>query len=308
MTKKIKLIDYDVVYLSYDEPTAEKNYADLLTKIPWAKRVHGVDGSDSAHKACARLAETDRVTIIDGDNIIKSELIQQTVEFVDSVDLSKSVLSYAAENIINGLQYGNGGIKNWDRELILNMKTHENADPSNDKTQVDFCWDINYLQLKSCMSYVHNNATPQQAWRAGFREGVKMSLLEGSKPSKDLPFDKQIHWKNYHRLVTWMNVGADVEHGIWAMYGARLGCWMTNLKDDWDHTNVRDFKYLNSLWNTLETSVDFDLSAEMLELGTQLRDQLGILTGPSILDADQSKFFKTLYTNPPRMKNNWVIE
>ncbi len=55
----------------------------------------------------------------------------------------------------------------------------------------------------------------------------------------------------------WMNVGADVEHGIWAMYGARLGCWMTNLKDDWDHTNVRDFKYLNSLWNTLETSVTF---------------------------------------------------
>ena len=108
MTKKIKLIDYDVVYLSYDEPNAEKNYADLLTKIPWAKRVHGVDGSDSAHKACARLAETERVTIIDGDNIIKAELIQQTVEFVDGVDLSKSVLSYAAENIINGLQYGNG--------------------------------------------------------------------------------------------------------------------------------------------------------------------------------------------------------
>ena len=147
MTKKIKLIDYDVVYLSYDEPNAEKNYADLLTKIPWAKRVHGVDGSDSAHKACARLAETDRVTIIDGDNIIKPELIQQTVEFVDEVDLSKSVLSYAAENIINGLQYGNGGIKNWNRELVLNMKTHENADPTNDKTQVDFCWDINYLQL-----------------------------------------------------------------------------------------------------------------------------------------------------------------
>jgi hypothetical protein len=83
---------------------------------------------------------------------------------------------------------------------------------------------------------------------------------------------------------------------------------MTNIKDDWDYTLVRDFKYLNSLWNDIETNTDFDLSQEMINLGTELRDQLGILTGPSILDPDQSKFFKALYTNPPRMKNNWVIE
>ena len=43
MTQKVKIIDYDIIYLSYDEPNAEKNYADLLTKVPWAKRVHGVE-------------------------------------------------------------------------------------------------------------------------------------------------------------------------------------------------------------------------------------------------------------------------
>ena len=47
-------------YLSYDEPNAEENYADLLAKVPWAKRVHGIKGSDAAHKACAKLSETDR--------------------------------------------------------------------------------------------------------------------------------------------------------------------------------------------------------------------------------------------------------
>ena len=26
-------------------PNAEENYADLLTKVPWAKRVHGIEGS-----------------------------------------------------------------------------------------------------------------------------------------------------------------------------------------------------------------------------------------------------------------------
>ena len=40
---KFKPIDYDIIYLSYDEPNAEKNYADLCQKVPWAKRVHGVE-------------------------------------------------------------------------------------------------------------------------------------------------------------------------------------------------------------------------------------------------------------------------
>ena len=48
---KLNVADCDVVYLSYDEPNAEKNYADILTKIPWAKRIHGVEGSDASHKA-----------------------------------------------------------------------------------------------------------------------------------------------------------------------------------------------------------------------------------------------------------------
>jgi hypothetical protein len=55
---KIKVIEQDIIFLSYDEPNAEKNYADLLTKVPWAKRVHGVKGSDAAHKACAAKCET----------------------------------------------------------------------------------------------------------------------------------------------------------------------------------------------------------------------------------------------------------
>ena len=54
---KLKIAEQDIIYLSYDEPNAEENYADLLSKVPWAKRVHGVYGSDAAHKACAELCE-----------------------------------------------------------------------------------------------------------------------------------------------------------------------------------------------------------------------------------------------------------
>ena len=64
---KVKIAELDIIYLSYDEPNAEKNYADLLTKVPWAKRVHGVEGSDAAHKACAELSETDRFGVCRSD-------------------------------------------------------------------------------------------------------------------------------------------------------------------------------------------------------------------------------------------------
>ena len=72
----MKVIDQDIIFLSYDEPNAEENYADLLAKVPWAKRVHGVEGSDAAHKACADLSETENFITIDGDTIIDPKFLE----------------------------------------------------------------------------------------------------------------------------------------------------------------------------------------------------------------------------------------
>ena len=173
---KIKIAELDIIFLSYDEPNAEKNWADLKNKVPWAKRVHGILGSDAAHKECARISETDRFVTVDGDNTIKQEFLDQVLDFDTHANLEKSVISWCGQNIINGLMYGNGGLKCWPREYVLNMKTHENADPYNVQAKVDFCWDAQYIQQNSCFSLTHNNFTPKQAWRAGFREGVKLSL------------------------------------------------------------------------------------------------------------------------------------
>ena len=301
-----RVTDCDVVYLSYDEPNAEENYADLLSKVPWAKRVHGVKGSDAAHKACARLSETERVIVVDGDNIIDPNFLKQEAEFKLEVDMSQSVISWGARNIINGLVYGNGGIKCWPTQLVLDMRTHEAAEEGNSKTQVDFCWDINYIQMAECMSTVRNNASPQQAWRAGFREGVKMSLLEGSLPDPK-KFNEQVHWKNLHRLLVWMHVGADVKNGQWAIYGARQGCYMTNVAT-WDYLNVRDFDWLNNFWADHESKITAKmLPYEISGLGATLDHELNLVMADPYT-ASQSRLFKTLYTNPPRMKNTFIVE
>jgi hypothetical protein len=301
MKNILRVIDNDVIFLSYDEPNAEKNYADLLTKIPWAKRIHGVHGSDSAHKECAKISETERLIVIDGDNIVDENFVNEEINFIKNVDITKNVISWPGRNIINGLIYGNGGIKCWDKQTLLDIKTHENADPNNIHAQVDFCWDIEYITMQKSMSVVENNFTPQQAWRAGFREGVKMCLLEGVKPSIE-EFNK-IHWKNLHRLYIWCMTGQDVKNGIYAILGARQGFYKT-MCTDWDFINVRDFAYLNTLWNDELEGVDENSAADLAQqFGDKIKQQLDIPISSLPLSIDQSKFHKTTFTNSIRPKH-----
>lgn len=298
MTQTIKIADCDVVFLSYDEPNADQNYDQLLAFIPWAERVHGVNGSDAAHKACAKLATTERVIIVDGDNFMTAPgFLNQTIQVNDSaIDLDKSVVSWPSRNTINDLVYGNGGIKCWHRDTILTMQTHEVADPTNLRAQVDFCWDINYIPLDTVFTDIRNNTTPHQAWRAGFREGVKMSLDQGTK----VEHLEQLWKGNLNRLAIWMMVGADVDNGEWAMYGTRLGCYMTQFTD-WNHVNVRDFDYLDDLWNMSVKNLSLDaLKEKSVELGNIINSQLAI---GEPLSSSQSKFFKSCNFNVTRQSN-----
>ena len=81
MASKFRVNDLDFVYISYMEPNKEQNWADLKNKVPWAKRVDGVKGFDSAHKAAAEIAETDFFISVDGDNIIDERFLLETLDF-----------------------------------------------------------------------------------------------------------------------------------------------------------------------------------------------------------------------------------
>ena len=297
---KIKIAELDIIFLSYDEPNAEKNWADLKNKVPWAKRVHGILGSDAAHKECARISETDRFVTVDGDNTIKQEILDQVLDFDTHANLEKSVISWCGQNIINGLMYGNGGLKCWPREYVLNMKTHENADPYNVQAKVDFCWDAQYIQQNSCFSLTHNNFTPKQAWRAGFREGVKLSLNRGERVAHS-EFLKG-HPKNLNMLYIWTMVGSDVKNGEWAIYGAREGLEMTMLSD-WDYVNVRDFTHLDELWANRDELPEDILHNEIWNIGNNLINQLQLPISTQPLSQEQSIFFKTVNQNYGRVIN-----
>ena len=295
---KVPMTEFDIVFMSFDEPNADYNYADLLTKAPWAKRSHGVKGSDACHKAAAKLAETDRFITIDADNIVREDFFNAEVDLGQVGE--NDVISWAGKNIVNGLVYGNGGIKCWPKHVVEQMKSHEAAVTAS--AQVDFCWDIHYVQMNNVYSDVMNNASPLQAWRAGFREGVKMSLVGGVTvdPRK---LKQLIHPKNYQRLLVWCSVGEDVQNGLWAMYGARLGCYLTNLKrDEFNFVDVRDFDWLVNYFNkVVQPSITNteQLRNETRRLGVILQQELELDIAD--LDTFGSKFFKSTYVNPNRL-------
>ena len=138
---KLNIAELDCIFISYDEPNAEKNWADLSNKCMWAKRVHGVKGSDSAHKACAALSDTEYFVTVDADNIIDPSFLRLEINLDELGLTSDHVFSWCGRINVNGLMYGNGGLKMWTKKFVNEMKTHENSDPSDIKGKVEFCFD-----------------------------------------------------------------------------------------------------------------------------------------------------------------------
>jgi len=289
----VDIADLDCIYLSYDEPQKEEFWLKIKNMVPWAKRVDGVKGSDAAHKAAGEASDTERFILIDGDNMPNESFFNIQLDFtkVDSI-FKVAQFRWKAVNHINGLRYGNGGMSSWTKEYVADMKTHENQNDGDITRIADFCMDSRdslYWAMYDCYSTTYPNYTPFQAWRAGFREGVKMCLVYGDRPSV-AEFKLIVATRNLNNLTIWHNIGLDVENGIWAIYGARLGTYMT-LLTDWEHTNVQWFDNYPQLWNQYCEGKDPNILAE--EVGVELENRLGLPI--CTYNAEQSKFFKRHY-------------
>jgi len=280
MADTVRISDLDFVFISFYEPNKEENYANLLNIVPWAKRVDGVKGFDNAHKAAAEIAETDFFISIDGDNVVDPSFLLQKLDWTKTN--KKAVHRWKAKNSINGLIYGNGGVVGWDKETCLKMKTHENAE--DEKAKIDFCWTVPHENLHNVYSNTVINFSPEQAFVAGFREGVKMSLDQGNRISP-LDFSNKIHQHNLRILSIWQSIGADVEYGKYAMLGARVGCYQATIKSNFNLENVRNLDSCKSFFHAIN---DLDEDIEMY--GNSLKQKLDIPI--STFNAEGSRFFK----------------
>ncbi|MEO0979356.1 MAG: hypothetical protein AAFY24_18970 [Pseudomonadota bacterium] len=289
----------DAVFLSFDEPNADRHYTRVLEVLPHAKRVHGVKGFDAAHRQAGEIATSGHVITVDADNLLVDDLF-----FTGTFDISPkdrgAVFSFSARNVLNALEYGNGGVKIWPRETLVTLRSHENT--RRREAAVDFCWTTPYFQVNRVLSEVHMTASPFQAFRGGFREGVKFNLAGGVLAYEawpDLPkgeaLVQHIGAPNHERLRIWCSVGLDSPNGDWAILGARLGCVMTAL-EHFDHVHVADYGWMETFWQQEVLPKWNDPQArrdKTRELGTRLNEDLAL--GVADLDAEASRFIKSTY-------------
>ena len=217
---------YDIVFISYKEPTADDNYKLLMEQFPRANRIHGITGIHNAHIAAAKLAETNMVWIVDGDAVI-----------VDNFNFNYQVPMWDREvvhvwrsmNPVNDLVYGYGGVKLLPTTLTINMDT----------TKPDMTTSITnkFKAVTDISNITAFNTDPFNTWRSAFRECCKLS-------SKII--DRQKDDETNLRLHAWCTLGEDRMYGKYAIAGAKSGAaYGTRNKDNIESLKkINDFDWL----------------------------------------------------------------
>lgn len=150
--------------------------------------------------------------------------------------------------------------------------------------------------MNNTYGVVHNNSSAKQAFRAGFREGIKMGLDQGNKvPLED--FKHKMYPANYARWLIWMTVGRDIENGDWVIYGARLAAYKLYV-ENFDHTVIADYDWFHKFWETQSQILSHGeyLESHNHKLLTDLKVSLGLPLAE--LDAGQSEWFKHVHISP----------
>lgn len=197
------LIPFEIVFISYNEPNADKNYDQLKLKFPNSKRIHGIKGIHQAHKAAAELVNTRMFWVVDGDAILKDTF---NFDYYVSKWDRQTVHVFRSQNPINELSYGYGGVKLLPTKLVLDMNMNS----------VDMTTSISksFKSVDIVSNITEFNTDPFNTWKSAFRECVKL---------KSKIINGQIDSETQDRLDIWCKVGNNKPYGEYAIKGALKG-------------------------------------------------------------------------------------
>jgi len=230
---------YEVVFISYNESNADENYKKLKLKRPDAKRVHGVKGIHNAHIEAAKLVDTEMFWVVDAD----AELVDNfnfDIEYFPHYDAGNrleqqsTVYVWASQNPVNGLRYGNGGVKLFPKQLILDM----------DLNTIDMTTSVSnkFKVVNKISNTTVFNTDEFSTWRSAFRECAKLS-------SKVI--DETYDQDTETRLLVWCSVGRDVPYKEYSIAGANAGkdFGIQNIGNMEELIKINDFDWLQEKFN-----------------------------------------------------------
>jgi hypothetical protein len=213
---------YDIIFISYNEPNADANFAKLKARFPYAQRINGVKGIHQAHIAAAKKSFTKMFWVVDGD----AEIVD-TFNFdyvVSKYDL-ECVHVWRSKNPVNGLEYGYGGVKLLPKKLTMNM----------DLSKPDMTTSISTLfkAMEEISNITAFNTDPFNSWKSAFRECCKLA-------SKTI--DRQDTAETEQRLTVWCSASTDVHAQDGACSGRDYG--IKHASDPEALKKINDFEWL----------------------------------------------------------------
>ena len=183
----------DIVFISYDEPGAQKRFDSLKERFPRAKWSKGVQGQTLAYMAAANLSTTDYFFAV----FPKIDLVDD-FDFSFQPDRLRNPCHYIFDcyNKVIDCTYGHDGVILYNKKLVM-FTTNPGLDftMSQPVTTVPILSAVNNLE-----------ETPLLAWRTAFREVIKLKL---QKPTVESTF----------RLKKWLTLGQG-KNATWVNKGA----------------------------------------------------------------------------------------
>ncbi len=210
----ISIGDLSVIFLGANQVGQEENWRDLLAKIPDARRVEGSVAKADIYAAAAVRATSAHFVTVEGECVLAEGFF--SVKIDDGLLARDRILLWPARNTVNNLCYEYGAIRCWPRPLALSRSGEAPAGAATATVMMPPGYATHRI-----------NASPGLAFSHGFCEGVRLSTLDGRRLARG--HSTRLPGIDYRRLLVWMSVGADAPHGLWAIYGARLGCKMASL-------------------------------------------------------------------------------
>lgn len=214
----------DIIFLSYDEPNADRNFKNLVERFPHAKRISNVKGIADAHIAAAKKANTTFFYVVDADAEILDTF---NFDYKPTIHEAEYVHIWYAKNPATGDCYGNGGVKLFSKKFFKNVKS-----------QLDFSTtltkDIKIMEEVACITRF--NSDPVRAFRGAFRESVKLFTT-----ANDVSKSELIRKEAADRFELWIHPEVNCDYREFIIEGCKAG-----VKTAIEHRDTKDLLYINN--------------------------------------------------------------
>ena len=200
--------DMDIIFISYDEPLAQKRYDKLKSKFPRAKWCKNIKGQTNAYHTAARMSDTDYFFAV----FPKIDLVD-SFNFSFQPDRLKHPAHYIFDcyNTVIDLTYGHDGVILYNKKLVLETLQHG----------LDFTLSAPHQSINILSAENRLEDSPELAWRTAFREVIKLKTQVDTKPTVE----------SKYRLNKWLTLGHG-KNAEWVYVGAQDAVKFIESKED----------------------------------------------------------------------------